>query len=508
MQQASIVFRGGRLFSHASAEALAVQRDRILAIGSVEKIAPLIGEKTEVIDLDRRFLLPGFIDAHLHLFHVGLSESGWRVDLSGLRRGQTLGQIRRAVEERGRGEWVTSGGWDESQWRAKEYLSRDELDRVSPDAPVLAVRMDGHLLVANSKAFEWMEEHPIKGLDPALVDVAQGHLREGSAWALQQEIEPDETALREAVNAASKHCHRHGITSAHTMTNSRRLGPLETHLAAARLRTTIYLPVDSPRDVGPVGPDDGRINPWLRVGGAKIFADGSIGARNAAVSQPYVAGGTGQLNWQIEDLQALIERAERKGHPTAIHAIGDRAIEQVIGLHEHVRTRATLRHRIEHFELPAEGHIERARDAGLTVCMQPNFIGNWSGPDSMYVERFGEARDRASNPLRRVVDAGLPLAFGSDGMPVGPLYGLHWAVNAPYPNQRLSVEEALLCYTEAPARLAYEETLKGRLEPGMLADLVILDEDPADRPEAIDRRVVEMTFVGGECVYRQEGEIA
>ena len=508
MQQASIVFDGGTLFSHSRAEALAVHGERILAIGAPEEIAPLINEKTQIIDLGGRFLLPGFIDAHLHLFHVGLSESGWRVDLSGLKRDEALERIRQAVEERGRGEWVASGGWDESQWRIRQYLSRDELDRVAPESPVLAVRMDGHILAANSKAFEWMEEHPIEGLDPPLVDAARGHLREGSAWALQKEIEPDETALREAVFAASKHCHRHGVTSAHTMTNSRRLGPLEAHLAAARLRTTIYLPVDSPRDVGPVGPDDGKVNPWLRVGGAKIFADGSIGARNAAVSQPYASGGMGKLNWDDDDLQALIERAEREGHPAAIHAIGDRAIEQVIELHERVGTSAALRHRIEHFELPAEGHIERARDASLTVCMQPNFIGNWSGPDSMYVERFGEARDRASNPLRRVVDTGLPLAFGSDGMPVGPLYGLHWAVNAPYPGQRLSVEEALFCYTEAPARLAFEETLKGRLEPGMLADLVILDENPADRPEAIDRRVVEMTFVGGECVYRREGETA
>jgi len=504
MRQASAVFRNGVLHSHPDADALAVSGDRILAIGTGDELRPLIGADTEVIDLDGRFLMPGFIDAHLHLFHVGLSESGWRIDLAGLDRDGALERLRCAVEERWRGEWVIAGGWDESQWRVKDYLKRADLDRVAPSAPVVAVRMDGHILVANSCAFRWMEEHPIEELDLSLVDAANGLLREESCWALLKRIEPDETALREAVIAAAGHCHRHGVTSVHTMTHSRRLPPLEEQREVARLRTTVYVPVDSPFDVGRVGPGGEQTDLWLRIGGAKIFADGSIGARNAAISRPYVNGGTGKLNWGDEDLRALIELAERAGHPTAIHAIGDRAIEQVLGLHERAGTSPALRHRIEHFELPGEGHIERTRDAGITVCMQPNFIGNWSGPDSMYVERFGADRDRTSNPLRRVVDAELPLAFGSDGMPVGPLYGLHWAVNAPYPGQRLSVDEALACYTAAPARLAFEENLKGKLDPGMLADLVVLDEDPALQPGRIDQRVVEMTVVGGECVYRNE----
>jgi len=499
-----MIFVNGVLHGHPQADALAVSGDRILALGTSDEVKPLVGDDTDIIDLGGRFLMPGFIDAHVHLFHVGLIESGWRIDLAGAERDEALERLRVAVETRGRGEWVIGGGWDESRWRIREYLSRADLDRIAPDSPVLAVRMDGHILVANSQAFRWMDEHPFDGLDPSLVDEANGLLREESGWALLKRIEPDETALREAVIAAAAHCHRHGVTSVHTMTHSRRLPPLQERIEAARLRTTVYIPVDSPFDVGRVGPGDGQTGPWLRIGGAKIFADGSIGAQNAALSQPYVSGGTGKLNWGDEDLRVLIERAERSGHPTAIHAIGDRAIEQVLSIHEGVGTSTALRHRIEHFELPGAGHLERARDAGITVCMQPNFIGNWSGPDSMYVDRFGSERDSASNPLRQVVDSGLPLAFGSDGMPVGPLYGLHWAVNAPYPGQQLSVGEALVCYTEAPARLSFEEEVKGKLESGMLADLVVLDEDPSLQPGSIDQRVVELTVVGGECVYRRE----
>ena len=506
MRQASIVFSRGRLFAQPGADSLAISGDRILAVGGTEDIEPLVGAETRTIDLDGRFLMPGFIDAHLHLFHTGLSLSGWQIDLSGLNREETLARIGDAVRERGRGEWVIGSGWDESRWRVRDYLSRAELDAVAPDSPVLASRMDGHILTANSRAFDWMEGQRIPGLDPGLVDGAGGWVREESVSALLGEIEPDDTALRAAVDAAAVHYHRCGLTSVHTMTDARRLASLEARCAAVRLRTTVYAPVGKGFEGRRVGANEGQPNPWLRIGGAKLFADGSIGARNAAVSEPYTEGGIGKLNWDETELQGEIERAERAGHPLAIHAIGDRAIEQVIGIHERLGTSRALRHRIEHFELPTPGHIERARDAGLTVCMQPNFIGNWSGPGSLYVDRLGAERDCASNPLRRVVDAELPLAFGSDGMPIGPLYGLQWAVNAPYPGQRLSVAEALVRYTEAPARLSFEEDRKGKLEPGMLADLVVLDEDPAASPDRIDQRRVEMTFVGGECVYRRGGE--
>jgi len=168
-----------------------------------------------------------------------------------------------------------------------------------------------------------------------------------------------------------------------------------------------------------------------------------------------------------------------------------------------VGTDRALRHRIEHFELPRRMHLARARRLGLCISMQPNFIGNWSGPGSLYVDRLGAKRDWESNPLRRVVDEGLPLAFGSDGMPVSPLYGLHWAVNGPYPGQRLTVDEAVDRYTAWGAWFGFDEEVKGRIEPGLLADLVVLDEDPTLRPERIRERRVEMTFVGGERVYER-----
>jgi len=253
-----------------------------------------------------------------------------------------------------------------------------------------------------------------------------------------------------------------------------------------------------------VGLLTGYGDPWLRFGGIKIFADGSIGAQNAAVSEPFSGGGTGELNYQDAELASMIRAAELAGWQTVIHAIGDRAIEQVLDAHEVVGTDSALRHRIEHFELPHREQLVRVAKLGLCISMQPNFIGNWSGPNSLYVDRLGAARDRASNPLRLIVDEGLPLAFGSDGMPVSPLYGLHWAVNAPYRDQRLTAEEAMERYTTGGAWFGFEEKIKGRIVPGMLADLVVLDEDPRLHPERIEERTVEMTFVGGERVYERE----
>jgi predicted amidohydrolase YtcJ len=169
----------------------------------------------------------------------------------------------------------------------------------------------------------------------------------------------------------------------------------------------------------------------------------------------------------------------------------------VLKAHEDVGSMPEMRHRIEHLELPADGQIERARDLGLHLSMQPNFIGNWSGPGSMYERKLGKDRDVVSNPLRQVADAGAELALGSDGMPISPLYGLHWAVNGAYEGQRLGVTEALAAYTAGGARFGFEEDVKGCFDVGAYADLVILDEDPCLAPSEIRDRRVLATYVAG-----------
>ena len=495
------MLHNGSVYGYQGADAIVLERNRIGAIGKAEELLPGLLEGAERIDLKGRIVFPGFVDAHIHLLHTGLVESGWRIGLMDLSRGEVLDKLAQAAKDR-TGEWVVGYGWDESHWEDRQYLSKAELDEASPTTPVLAIRLDGHLLVANSVAMEG-----IPGTAPEdLIEREAGLLREEAVTEMTGSVRPDRTAAVEALDAAARLCHRLGITTVHTMTRLDYLEAFMERRQQRQLRITICPDIRSFDKLLAVGLRTGYGDGWLRFGGIKMFADGSIGAGNAAVSEPYIKGGLGKLNHEDAVLRGWVETADRAGWQTIIHAIGDRAIEQVLRTHEDLHTDSSLRHRIEHFELPQESQWERVKQAGLYVSMQPNFTANWSGPNSLYVDRLGLERDRMSNPLRPIYDAGIPLAFGSDGMPPSPLYGLHGAIHGAYPGQRLTIEEAIACYTAGGARFAFEEDDKGSLQPGKLADLVVLDQDPTMDPDHVSDRSIEMTFVGGKLVYSSDDE--
>jgi predicted amidohydrolase YtcJ len=491
------------ILDHPGADAMVIRGERIQAIGPSEALDAVLPSDAVVerVGLAGRFLMPGFIDAHIHLLQTGLVESGWLVGLAKLPREEALAMLAAAVSERS-GGWVIGSGWDESDWPGRRPLSREELDAVAPRAPVLAVRVDGHLLVANSQALR----HLPPGTPEGLVDRSQGALREAAVEAMLGVARPDELSKIEALQAAAHLCHRRGITSVHTMTRHEHWEVFHRHREARRLRITFCPEIGALDALTEAAVTTGCGDAWLRYGGVKIFADGSIGAQNAAVSAPYSAGGVGALNHDQTKLRDWVKRADETGWQAIIHAIGDRAIEQVLSVHALLSTDRGLRHRVEHFELPTERQIETTRSLGLFVSMQPNFTANWSGPGSMYEERLGAARDQLSNPLRWVIDRGIPLALGSDGMPPGPIYGLYGAVQGSFPAQRLSMEEALTCYTAGGAEFGFDETRSGHLVPGAWADLVVLDQDPRVDPQNVLDRRVEMTWVGGTRVYKRSGK--
>jgi len=492
------VLHHGSIYGYPEADTIVLERDRIRSVGLADELLPQLAdsENVEFMNLNGQCVLPGFIDAHIHLIHTGLVESGWRVGLMGLCREDALEKLAQEASARD-GEWVIGVGWDESHWKKRNYLTKAELDKIAPHSPVLAIRMDGHLLTANSEA---MKKSPAS-ISENLIERETGIMREAAVAEMSGNIRPDHTSVLEAVDAAARLCHRLGITTAHTMSRLDSFEAFMTRRDQRKLRMTICTDIDSFDKLLAVGLKTGFGDEWLRLGGIKMFADGSIGARNAAVSDPYMQGGLGELNYEDAVLRQCVEKADRSGWQTVIHAIGDRAIEQILQSHEALETDAALQHRIEHFELPQISHLSRAKAAGLHLCMQPNFIANWSGPDSMYVDRLGIERDRMSNPLRSILDVGIPLAFGSDGMPPSPLFGIAGAIHGAYPGQRLTIEEAIACYTEAGAQLGFEEDVKGRLQPGFLADLVVLDQDPLMDRDHIADRSIRMTFVGGDLVY-------
>lgn len=487
----------GTIHGFPRADAIVLERDRIRAVGRADELRALWADgDADVVDLQGRYVLPGFIDAHIHLLQTGLAASGWQVELAGLSRHDTLNRLAEAARDRG-GEWVVAYGWDESTWASRDYLSREELDAVAQACPVLAIRLDGHLATVNRAALDRVPA----SAPGALVDRTNGWLREAALAETQKVIQPDADAVHDALVAATALCHQLGIATVHTMTRSQYLEAFYEHSHERLLRVVFCPEVQALPFLTERGLRTGHGNDWLRFGGVKIFADGSIGAGNAAVSIPFCTGGCGALNHDDETLRTWISTADRSGWQTIVHAIGDRAIDQVLRVHASLAVDPSSRHRIEHFELATEEQVRRTADAGLFVSAQPNFTANWSGPGGLYDERLGTDRDRHSNPLRELVDAGAPLAFGSDGMPPGPLYGLHGAVNGPFRCQRITLDEALDAYLRGGALFEFEEDEKGGLDPGKLADLVVLDQDPSLSPDRLLERSVDMTFVGGRRVY-------
>ena len=486
------------LLLERGADAVAVRCGRIAAVGRSEEVLRLRGPGTELVDLKGRPLLPGFFDAHVHFIQTGLDQAFY-VDLSQAHSlAEALELLARAGEARP-GGWVVGRGWDESVWPERRYLERLDLDRRLPKQPVLAVRVDGHLAVANTLALARCGRP-----EGELVDRDRGHLWEEAAQELLACAQPDRETLVEAVAAASRLAAQLGITSVADMGGPQVLSSLQVAEARGllRTRTFLYLPREELDRLVGLGIRRGFGTPLVRVQGVKAYLDGSLGARTAALTAPYADGeGKGELLLSREELAGLLRRAEGAGLQVAMHAIGDQAIEEAISACELAGVGPEARHRIEHLELPTREQLGRMRRLGLVASMQPNFAARWSGPGKLYETRLGPARDGVIDPHAWVAEAEIPLAFGSDGMPMGPLYGLPGAISPPHATQRLPLEAAFRAYTHGGAYAVFAEGELGEISLGRWADLVVLSCDPRQAPWEELR--VDMTFLGGEIVYER-----
>ena len=509
---ADLVLVDGRVFTSSRerpwARALAVRGDRVVAVGTSRQAEAWAGPRTRVLDLCGRVVVPGFVDAHAHMADAA-GEIGWAV-LDGARSLEDALGILRSSAVRSPGDaWVVGIGWDESGWPERRYLLREDLDRVATDRRVVAVRRDRHMGSLNSKALEAAE--PFRGMRGFEVDPAgrpAGVLKEDAFLAFWERIEPSEEAVYAGLGTMARRAHRLGITSIHDIVDLRGIRGYWRARRAGRLGLRVYL---VPRDdllpsLETSGLSTGLGDAWLRLGAIKVFSDGSLGAYTAALDEPYAGrrGDRGILVHPPEELAALLARAHRAGFQTATHAIGDAAIRVVLEALEGVlagEPRADVRHRIEHFELPDEDMLRRAKALRLVASCQPNFIGWCSGPGGTYEDRLGKVRARRNTPFRRILRRGIPLCFGSDGMPYGPLYGLHWAVNGFFEDQRIPVEEAFRAYSAGGAYASFEEGDKGTLEAGRLADFLVLDGDPFREPDRIREVRVESTWIGGRKVF-------
>jgi predicted amidohydrolase YtcJ len=251
-------------------------------------------------------------------------------------------------------------------------------------------------------------------------------------------------------------------------------------------------------------------DPMLRIGPVKLMMDGSLGARTAALFEPYEddPSTSGLLLMEPQKLEELVHECHANEVQTATHAIGDLAIEHVIDAIDHClrnSPRKNHRHRIEHCEILSSQQIERIAGLGIIPDMQPNFPGEWSGVDSMYRQRLGEKRDRMNNPYRAMLDEGIPVAFGSDGMPFSPIYGIWGAVDHPIRENAIGLLEAVKCYTYNAAYASFQERYIGSVEPGKLADITVFDKELDELTrEEIKEANCYMTLVNGKILFQRE----
>ena len=480
-------------------DALLLQGGRIVRIDGTEALLRDASD-ARVLDAGGRTVSAGFHDAHLHFLQLGLEAAR-----PSLRAAPSLAAaleiVRDALSSSPTDSLLIAEHWDETAWPERRWPTRDELDAIAPLRPVLLRRIDAHTAVANGAAIRLLESRG----DLSGVDAPTGVCREGVIRRLDDLFPPSDVQLREAVRAAEARCLALGITTASEFVYPPMVRMYErARTGRERVRVFAHRVVSSPDEVGafPALPDV----TGLRGLGIKIFTDGAIGGRTAALFEPYRdrPGETGVLLFDDRTLAAMIRAAHDRGWSAAVHAIGDRAIAQVLDAFAQTADdeNASIGHRIEHFELPRERDLDRLRETGVRPCVQPNFVGEWAGPGGLYETALGAERVRHMNPIRTLLRRDARPFFGSDGMPASPRYGLWSAVHHPVEPERLDVRDAHRLYTECAADATDPSRRSGRIDVGADADLVVL---PGTLSEWVDGRrdEVDVTIVAGGVAHER-----
>ncbi|MHA2024468.1 MAG: amidohydrolase [Candidatus Thorarchaeota archaeon] len=490
-----------------TATAIAVKSYKVLAVGEEEEVIDLIPDAKRVIDLGGKTVVPGFIDAHTHLTSAGVKAAHVQLDKVGS-IGEAVRFLTDAAPNYPKGEWILGYGWDESEWKKKRFIEAKDLDHVSNDHPVMATRVCSHLASVNTIGLEKL------GIDLAQEGVQKD--KSGKPTGVLMDIEE----VWEKVRAGHEEIQA-GVIKGNEIANQKGITTVVDNAAEGtiwhireietkhqlRTRMIVNIPVEQMDHMVDLGLTSGMGSPLVRIGGVKIFTDGSIGAKTAFVEKGYIddPDNKGMLLFKQKDYASIVTTAVEHNIQTVTHAIGDQALEMVLSTFEDLDDKSMLRdqrHRIEHAEMINEYQIRRAVGLGLILSMQPNFVGRWQQVGGLYDQRFDSERVRGMNMFRVALDNGARVCFGSDGMPYGPLYGIWSAVTHPNERVRLTVEEALRCYTMESAYSIFQENTLGSLTVGKRADFVVLSENllqvPVDKIIEID---VEMTIVGGIVEY-------
>jgi hypothetical protein len=530
-QQTTLLLVNGKIWTlnpaQPEAEAVAISGNRIVAVGNSADLLTLKQAHTQVIDLDGKRVLPGFNDAHVHLYAGGASLAGPQLRYAKSQKEfrDILAEFAMRTPDR---QWITGGNWDEENWTPATLPTRQLIDAVTWAWPVFVSRLDGHESLANSMALK------LAGIDRNTGDVpggvivrdAKGNptgILKDAAQVLVEKVIPPPTPdqIRNAIRAAQTYANSQGVTSVQDMYES----PDVFHVFQTMLRNhdlTVrvsgYQPLISWKHLTDVGVQAGFGNDNLQMGGLKAFADGSLGSHTALFFQPYVDAPdtTGIPSAELADPTQMfsnIEHADAAGLQVAIHAIGDKANNTILNFYQRVEKKhgeRDRRFRIEHAQHLLSKDIPRFAKLHVIASMQPYHCiddGRWAET------RIGPERAKTSYAFRSLLDSGARLAFGSDWpvAPMSPIMGIYAAATRRtldgkhpdgwVPEQKISVKQAIHAYTMGSAYASFDEKEKGSIEPGKLADLLVLTQDIlAIDPEKIPDTKVYLTIFDGQVI--------
>jgi predicted amidohydrolase YtcJ len=458
--------------------------------------APMAGARPDVrvFDATGQFVCPAFVDAHFHL--IALANKGLRVDLSATTSAaDVVARLASSAGPVAADAALVGVDFDESDWRDATLPTRNELNAISATQPVYARRVCCHVGVANEALLQLLAAR----VPARFVDGETGRITEDAVFEANRLTRPADAAVAAAMDGAIAHLHALGITAIHDIVDPDTIEVYGAGLRATQrpLRIDAYLHLPAQAFDAARARFDAVLPGRVRAVGIKIFSDGSMGARTAALHEPYADADTrGDLLVETRALVAEIASCAELGIACAIHAIGDRALSTVLDAIEARATRACVR--IEHAEVIAERDIERILRLGIPLVMQPNFVRNWGGEGGLYERRLGRARWERNNPFATLLRAGARVVFSSDGMPAGPLFGLRGATHHAVERESIGAVDAFRRYTTAVSTM-WGGNPHG-IEAGGLADLVVLSGNPLFTDT--DRLRVEATFAEGREVFR------
>ena len=509
------------------AQAVAISGEKISGVGDSSSIAAQVGPGTRIIR-NGAMVVPGFMDGHTHFIYGGFQLT--QVDLRDADSPKEfVRRIKNYAAKAKPGEWILGGNWDHERWAGTPLPDRSWIDSVTPNNPVFVDRLDGHMTLANSLVLK------LAHIDRSTKEVAGGTIvrrpdgeptgvvkdaAQNLVYAVQPTPSPQQSDA--AIERAMRWAASHGVTGvADVSVPWFEVDALQRAHAAGRMitRVAVYVPLQDWRQMAELVKAKGVGDDWLRVAGVKGYVDGSLGSTTALFYEPYndAPQTSGLLVTPEDSLRSWIGSADSAGLQVAIHAIGERANGLLLDIYDSVSKAhgsRDRRFRVEHAQHLRRQDIGRIARLGIIASMQPYHAvddGRWAE------KRIGPERIKTTYAFRSLIDAGARLAFGSDWTvaPLDPLQGIYAAVTRRtwdgknpggwVPEQKITVEEALRAYTGGDAYGVFAEQKRGKLAPGYLADITVIDRDLTRiPPETIEKARILLTVVGGKVVYQHQ----